>query len=214
VLCESSSDPSISNVRVRATSEVFMDDVKVQHQCERGQQFDQPPSRDPSWHPSGRAISVRRTESSIVATMRYCIRRRSTSARRETTNLSLRSWKDCQCLRICVVTLCWWACWNHPLPSHGRFHEGWKPVALDEDRTPAVVHHRLVSCDQHELSHQTETGGTPCPCNCSYLEDHCGCHGEKGGEDIRALGFLFCIEIHGNFIKKMHFISHPLLKND
>jgi hypothetical protein len=41
------------NTRVRVTLEVFIGDVKVQHQrhrtvlCERGHQFDQPPSREP-----------------------------------------------------------------------------------------------------------------------------------------------------------------------
>jgi hypothetical protein len=40
-------------------------------------------------------ISVRRTESSTVATMPWGVRSRSCSARRETANVSLRSWKGC-----------------------------------------------------------------------------------------------------------------------
>ena len=53
-----------------------------------------------------KAISVRRTESSVVATMRCWQRRRSCSARRETANISWRSRKGCQWLSICMVTRC------------------------------------------------------------------------------------------------------------
>ena len=52
-------------------------------------------------------ISVRRTESSSVTIMNCCVRRRSCSPRRETANVSLRSRKGCQGLRICMVTGCW-----------------------------------------------------------------------------------------------------------
>ncbi len=59
----------------------------------------------PSWD-SRPVISVRSTESSTVATMRYCERRLNCSARREPENISLRSRKGFQWLRICWVILC------------------------------------------------------------------------------------------------------------
>ncbi len=57
-----------------------------------------------SWD-SRPVISVRSTESSTVATMRCCECRLNCSARREPANMSLRSWKDCQWMSICWVTL-------------------------------------------------------------------------------------------------------------
>ncbi len=57
-----------------------------------------------SWD-SRPVISVRSTESSTVTTMHCCERRLNCSTRCETVNISLRSWKDCQWLSICWVTL-------------------------------------------------------------------------------------------------------------
>ncbi len=58
-----------------------------------------------SWD-SRPAISVRGTESSTVDTMRCCERRVNCSARREPTNIRLRSRKVCRWLSICWMTLC------------------------------------------------------------------------------------------------------------
>ena len=59
-----------------------------------------------SWD-SRTVISVLRTDSSTVDTMRCCERKLNCSWRREPTNLSLRSRKGCQWSRICLVTLSW-----------------------------------------------------------------------------------------------------------
>jgi hypothetical protein len=57
-----------------------------------------------SWY-SRSAISVRSTESSTVATMCCCECMLNCSAQSESGNMSLRSWKGCQWLSICWVTL-------------------------------------------------------------------------------------------------------------
>jgi hypothetical protein len=57
-----------------------------------------------SWD-SRPAISVRSTESSVVTTMCYCECRVNCSVWRETGNISLRSRKGFQWMRICWVTL-------------------------------------------------------------------------------------------------------------
>ncbi len=73
----------------------------------------------------------------------------------------------------------WWACCNRPFPTHGRFQKDCYVAEVEEGQSLVTVHHRPVNDDQHELSYQGETGGVPCPCNRSWLEGHCGCHGEE-----------------------------------
>ncbi len=100
-----------------------------------------------SWD-SRLVISVCRTESSTVATTRCCARKHICSSWWESSKVCVRSLKCWHILRI------------------------WTTEEKNDDVSPDDVYHRPVTCEQHYLPYQTETGGLMCPYNHSWLVNY------------------------------------------
>ncbi len=101
-----------------------------------------------SWD-SRSVISVLRTDSSIVATMRCCERELNCSWRRVPTNLSLRSQKGCQWSRICLVTLSWEGMAATPALEA-------EDIIYYEDESSAMKINKQKRCVLVHLRHQNE----------------------------------------------------------